>query len=471
MSIPVLVAKSAEILGAVATSFILLFALENLVDPATAVSLLKGDLVPDERILACAFLLLKMLLAAFVVVSAFESSLRASLLYPYAADLLLGVERDLSEYWADLPRNLRRALAVALVVELAGLAAPLFALLHYSEELLRVLMAEELRSPLEILAWGAVVLLALVAMLASRFFFVFAYQAAVVDDLGPMRAIARSATLAVRNLASVVGLAALYLAGALSVALAAAALRLVNVEISDVAGLAVVAVAIPILDTTLLGVYLQSTGRHIADAVPPGAGLLQRALEGLWGGLSELSRYLSRENACYVALSSTFLALGFGLGTVLSEGPLGNVVGALLRPGEVSPVFERVIPVSLLLNIFAHNWMVSILTSFSGVFTMFVPALNCMLNGLVLGLAFTSLGPLEFARAVIPHGILELPCFILAASTGIKLGYFVMTKRELSHEVLREAARVLVGLAPLFLIAAAVETLVTPLVMKGFAGI
>jgi stage II sporulation protein M len=87
-----------------------------------------------------------------------------------------------------------------------------------------------------------------------------------------------------------------------------------------------------------------------------------------------------------------------------------------------------------------------------------------------------------FVAAIFPHGIIELPSFIIAGSAGMKLGVAFLrahgfnfskedkpvdsAKMENFNQVARETIYVLVGLAVLFLIAGFIEGNITPIIMR-----
>ncbi len=81
-----------------------------------------------------------------------------------------------------------------------------------------------------------------------------------------------------------------------------------------------------------------------------------------------------------------------------------------------------------------------------------------------------------FSAAILPHGIIEIPSFLLAGSAGMRLGYAALkTKFRPGPEsdaylskTMRLAVYVVVGLAPLFFIAGLIEADVTPFIMRMF---
>src|SRR5881296_216730 len=113
-----------------------------------------------------------------------------------------------------------------------------------------------------------------------------------------------------------------------------------------------------------------------------------------------------------------------------------------------------------------------------------------LFNGFILGLLVPLSTLTMLLAAILPHGFIEIPSFILAGSIGIKLGYaglrrFTGAERVADDPVsdvgigsadsdgylsrtLRQTVYVVVGLAPLFLIAGLIEADITPIIMRLF---
>src|SRR5207245_11595812 len=108
-----------------------------------------------------------------------------------------------------------------------------------------------------------------------------------------------------------------------------------------------------------------------------------------------------------------------------------------------------------------------------------------MFNGFLPG-ALVSLSTLTILfSSILPHGIIEIPSFIHAGSMGIKLGYAALRRLfsgptgegnlvveassnsdDYLSRTLRQTVYVVVGLAPLFLIAGRVEADLSPVIMR-----
>lgn len=89
------------------------------------------------------------------------------------------------------------------------------------------------------------------------------------------------------------------------------------------------------------------------------------------------------------------------------------------------------------MNVFFTLYGNNMIASFSmigmGFFLGIIPLISLIGNGLMLGVAVASAAevtgthPLHlFATGILPHGILELPAIIIAASLGIRFGIFII---------------------------------------------
>jgi uncharacterized membrane protein SpoIIM required for sporulation len=143
---------------------------------------------------------------------------------------------------------------------------------------------------------------------------------------------------------------------------------------------------------------------------------------------------------------------------------------------------------SLGADIFLHNWLVSIATALAGLGFGAPSFLTIMFNGFILGVLVPLSTLTMLLAAILPHGIIEIPSLILAGSMGIKLGYAGLRRIFSGHpeqinptsgdalsssddylsRTLRQTVYVVVGLAPLFLIAGLIEADITPIIMRMF---
>ena len=126
----------------------------------------------------------------------------------------------------------------------------------------------------------------------------------------------------------------------------------------------------------------------------------------------------------------------------------------------------------------ANNWRVMILSALTGAIPfLFLPMIILASNAYVIGLggAMFSLAGLSlplFFVSILPHGIFEIPAMLLSFSCGIHLCLSLIKliaktfRREPMGETLSNLLRVmLLVVAPLTIIAAFVETYITPVII------
>jgi uncharacterized membrane protein SpoIIM required for sporulation len=122
-------------------------------------------------------------------------------------------------------------------------------------------------------------------------------------------------------------------------------------------------------------------------------------------------------------------------------------------------------------SIFTNNIQVSFLV-FAGGLLLGIGALAVLAyNGLMVGaLAGITIQGGNFdvlLRYVLPHGILELSCFTVAAAAGLRMGWALidpgpLTRGESLRREARPAVTIIIGTAPWLVVAGLTEGFVTP---------
>ena len=198
-------------------------------------------------------------------------------------------------------------------------------------------------------------------------------------------------------------------------------------------------------------------------------------------GLGEIAGFVvSPRNFPFHLISALAFVLGIILGNFVSNNGVAAYYLALgYQPGHGNPLLNQVIQPALGVDIFLNNWYVSIGTAMAGIGFGAPSFATILFNGFILGiLNVPALSPslTMFLAAILPHGIIEIPCFVLAGSAGIRLGYAALLawvrkgpeSSEYLSRSLRLAVHVVVGLAPLFLVAGLIEADITPIIMRMF---
>lgn len=139
---------------------------------------------------------------------------------------------------------------------------------------------------------------------------------------------------------------------------------------------------------------------------------------------------------------------------------------------------------ALFILIFANNTAKSILVILTGFVFGILPLFMIILNGLLVGflLNVSSINPFKlFFAGILPHGILELPAIVIATALGLKFGsiFFQWFYQLISGGALTEVKndfrfykkrllKTIGVLTMILLVAAIVESLITPILIKAF---
>ena len=130
--------------------------------------------------------------------------------------------------------------------------------------------------------------------------------------------------------------------------------------------------------------------------------------------------------------------------------------------------FLKLPPWKMFFAILLNNSAKSFAVLLSGILFGLVPLLAVVANGYILGVAYLfasrGVGYVQAAKTILPHGVLEIPAIILAASYGLWLGV-TFAKRIRQRNLVgfgyqvRHAIRIFfLVVFPLFILAALIET-------------
>lgn len=136
-------------------------------------------------------------------------------------------------------------------------------------------------------------------------------------------------------------------------------------------------------------------------------------------------------------------------------------------------------PFGRMLEIFKNNVNTSFIALSGGLLVGIIPFFIVAVNGVVLGilveLFFRKQGAFFVIAAILPHGIIELPMVIISVGIGFRLGHIVFlsivhqkTMHELFYELKQGVFFYIKIVVPLLLVAALIESYVTPLLIYMF---
>ena len=343
-------------------------------------------------------------------------------------------------------------------------------------------------------AGGASLLLALLT--------VYSYPAVIVDGVSGVQAIRKSfaavshnlgitfAYSVVRVLFQLLLLLVVFLSGYIGLPLASFSSAILSLLLT------------PILHSTKTMIYYYSSPdlpeMPFELSNPIWQDIWRKLPRAAWSkikaGLHETGKFLiGPKNLPFHLLSVLAFAVGVFYGNYVSVNGLKSYllsVGYVPGQGNPSVVFPRVIPPVLGADIFLNNWLVSIATGLAGIGFGAPSFATILFNGFIVGILLPLSTLTMFLAAILPHGIIEIPSFVLAGSMGIKLGYASLRKLmgaerrrddasssdhyesslgdDYLSRTLRQTVYVVVGLAPLFLIAGLIEADITPIIMRMF---
>ncbi|MDR9816476.1 MAG: stage II sporulation protein M [Candidatus Methanoculleus thermohydrogenotrophicum] len=176
--------------------------------------------------------------------------------------------------------------------------------------------------------------------------------------------------------------------------------------------------------------------------------------------------------------ASVFFIVSIGLGTfaVIRDPTVGTEVMTLFRDQIASQILSDS-PAVLAGKIFLNNLTTCVLLFLGGaslgVVTVLILSINGLLIGAVAELMRQQQGMLFIAAALIPHGIFEIPSFLIAGGLGLLLGRALMAEWHGSGDAAAAAvplARLFLRIVvPLLAVAAVVEVFITPVILSMIA--
>ncbi len=175
------------------------------------------------------------------------------------------------------------------------------------------------------------------------------------------------------------------------------------------------------------------------------------------------------------------VALVLGFVAVSANAETGAALMDFLRNELFADVGEGGGPI-LLIKIFLNNLEACVLLFLGGaslgLITLLIISLNGMVIGGVIGMVGAERGFPFMAAAIIPHGIFEIPAFIISGALGLSLAHALWDEFRGTGDAAETGRQLgktfLTIVLPLVLLAAFIEVFVTPvvisLVLAGGAG-
>jgi stage II sporulation protein M len=177
-------------------------------------------------------------------------------------------------------------------------------------------------------------------------------------------------------------------------------------------------------------------------------------------------------NAIIITLLLFFATLTVGWVGAAQNPQIGQDLMKLFEK-EVAGQMDGKNPFDLFIKLFANNFEACILLFLGGasfgILTIFIMSLNGIVIGAIMQLVSKDHSALFVAAAILPHGIFEIPAFIISGALGILLAQSLIAEWYGSGDT-AEAAKAfarmfLMFVLPLVIVAAGVEAFITPVVI------
>ncbi|SFJ39048.1 stage II sporulation protein M [Thermoflavimicrobium dichotomicum] len=151
-------------------------------------------------------------------------------------------------------------------------------------------------------------------------------------------------------------------------------------------------------------------------------------MQRFWQALKEERQYILIASMVFIVSAVYSYFNAETLFESLKETPVFKQLMGMVKNTEKNPEFF-----SIFTMLFLNNTQASFILLVSGLFFGLMPFMGVVTNGVILGVVIhqaakaTGHSPfLIFTKYILPHGILELPAFLLAVAMGLRLGVTVI---------------------------------------------
>ena len=313
----------------------------------------------------------------------------------------------------------------------------------------------------------------------------YSVTAAAVDEVYGFRAVIKSIKAFKRTSGASVGYIILVVGVFSLIGLIASVSDMLGLAISSLLTVGITFSFAPILNIVKTEIYLSSREEGFGIRYYAGLSVIQDLRQhvamNFWNkfktGVLELKKFAFSFNLLpyHMVIIAVFIC-GVLLGDALSSIGFSDLLKGLgIGEGRINPELQRLFPPSLGVDLFFHNWFVSLSTGLSGLAFGVPTVIMTAINGVILGLLVRVVPSIEmFYAAILPHGVIEIPSFILAGSSGLRLGISLIKALAKGEgisdpefqETFRSTLYILIGLSPLYLIGGLIESVATPSIMK-----
>lgn len=176
----------------------------------------------------------------------------------------------------------------------------------------------------------------------------------------------------------------------------------------------------------------------------------------------------------YIAISALIFAVTIVMGYYAAQYN-SDLAANMLKEFEMLKWITQLPLPLIMVIIFLKNLLSCIMSILLGLGMGIVPLIVDTSNGFLLGVVLYNVlqkeSLLYFLAGVVPHGIIELPTVLMSIGIGFRLGYLLALtmfgeKVNLTKEIKIAIHFLIRWVTPLLLLAAAIETFITPLIIS-----
>ena len=176
----------------------------------------------------------------------------------------------------------------------------------------------------------------------------------------------------------------------------------------------------------------------------------------------------------FIITSAIFIAsLSAGIIAMMAEPGIGDQVIGLFKDivaGGINSEPAAGIFISIFVNNLVANLLIFLGGATFGVLSVFILTTNGLVIGIITEVVRQKQGVAMLAAGILPHGIFEIPAFLIAGALGFSLAGSMWRELTSSGDAAADAARLfrtfVVTVLPLLLIAAVVEAFITPYLIR-----
>lgn len=167
------------------------------------------------------------------------------------------------------------------------------------------------------------------------------------------------------------------------------------------------------------------------------------------------------------------VSIVFGAWTTMEDPAVGKQLLTLLKDSIIGEAFDSS-TLLLAAKLFVNNLQACVLMFLGGasfgLLTVFIISMNGFVIGSVLELVRREHDPLYVIAALVPHGIFEIPAFLISGALGLMLAKALWREWEGAGDAADRALSLgrtfLIAVVPLVAVAACVEAFITPEILR-----